>query len=154
MIDTLVANLKELELFRGLDDEQLSAIVRVADRVVFKAGQTIIKAGDTGDGAFVVAGGDAEVVGKDEEPAQPVVQGSLVGELAMLIEHEYRVTIVARTSVRALKIPRTELHQLMLDDRSLTDHFVDRISKRMTRVAIELKRVDQTLALATEALPA
>ncbi len=154
MIDTLVANLKDLELFRGLDEQQLSAIVRTADRVVFKPGQTIIKAGDAGDGAFVIAGGDAEVVGKDGEPAHPVVQGSLVGELAMLIEHEYRVTIVASTSVRALKLPRTEIHRLMLDDRSLADHFVDRISKRLSRVAIELKRVDQTLALAAEALPA
>lgn len=153
--DTLVASLNELEVFRGLKDEQLAAIARSAERVVFKPGQSIVKAGEAGDGAFVVVGGDADVIeAANGVVLQPVVPGSLVGEQAMLVEHEYRITVMARTSVRALKLTRSEMHQLMLKDRALTDHFVDRFTSRLTRVAVELKRVDQMLALAAEPAPA
>lgn len=147
--ETLLAILKDLEVFRGLGDATLASIVREAERVAFKPGQSIIKDGMIGDGAFVIAGGEADVV-DGEEVLEPVIPGSLVGEMAMLIEHEHRITVVARSPVKALKIPRAAIHALMLQNQTLTEHFVDRIGARLTRVAIELNRVDQALALAAE----
>jgi CRP-like cAMP-binding protein len=70
--------------------------------------------------------------------------------MAMLIEHDYAVTVVARTSVRALKISRQAMLRLMAEDPDLAQHFVDRIATRLTRLAVELRRIDQMLALAAE----
>ena len=153
--DQLVATLQNLEVFRGLGPEQLADIARKAERIVFKPGQTVVEAGHQGDGAYLLVAGDAEVLPDETHPGglrgQPVVPGSLVGEMAMLIEHEYRITVVARSSIRALKITRAQMQAHMLAAPSLAEHFVGRVSSRLTRVAVELRRIDQMLAMAAEA---
>ena len=157
--DPLLTALQNLEVFRGLDQEQLAEIARKAERIVFKPGQTVVEAGAQGDGAFLLVAGDAEVLPDERQTnhprgnRQPVVPGSLVGEMAMLIEHEYRITVVACSSIRALKITRAQMQALMLAAPVVAEHFVSRISSRLSRVAVELRRIDQMLAIATESNP-
>ena len=157
--DQLVTALQNLEVFRGLDEIQLADIVRNAERIVFKPGQTMVTAGGPGDGAYLLVAGDAEIVpDMDAHGAagagRRVEPGSLVGEMAMLIEHDYRVTVVARTSIRALKFSRAQMQNHMLSAPKLAEHFVDRIASRLSRVAVELRRIDQMLAMAAEPGPA
>lgn len=148
--DAIAATLSAIEIFRGLKPGQLARIAGCAERMVFRAGQPIITAGNDGDGAYVLFGGTAEVAPDEDVAARTVEAGSLVGEMAMLIEHRHRITVVARESVRALKISRAALHAEMLRDPALAEHFVSRISSRLTRLAVEMRRVDQMLALARD----
>ncbi len=158
--DQLVTALQNLEVFRGLDEMHLAEIVRNSERIVFKPGQTMVAAGGRGDGAYLLVAGDAEILpdAATTTGAPNLVRliepGSLVGEMAMLIEHEYRVTVVARTSIRALKFTRAQMQSHMLAAPSLAEHFVARISSRLSRVAVELRRIDQMLAIAAEPGPA
>ena len=149
--DGFAALLRNLEIFRGLKPLQITEIVRRAERIGFRAGQNIVATGEHGDGAFVIVSGAAEVVGETPATAaRPVEPGSLIGEMAMLIEHDFRISVVARGPVRALKIPRMALHAQMREDPALSEHFVARISSRLTKVAVELRRIDQMMALAAE----
>ncbi len=151
--DVFTARLADLEIFRGLSPAVLATIARSGERIVFRAGQKIIAAEQPGDAAYLLMGGEAVAIDREASPgiaAQPVLDGSLVGEMAMLIEHDYAVTIVARSTVRAIRISRETLHGLMATEPGLAQHFVDRIASRLTRVAVELRRIDQTLALAAE----
>ena len=75
-----------------------------------------------------------------------VAPGSLVGEMAMLIEHEYTSTIVAGDRVFCLKILRSALHAQMLADASLAQHFHDRVTEQLVRTAEELRRIDKDFA--------
>ena len=68
--------------------------------------------------------------------------GALLAEMCMLIEQEHGVTVVARSPVLAIKILRTTMHELMLDDPALASHFTHRISRRLARVADELRRIE------------
>ena len=121
-IEAFAARLRDLELFRGLEPEQLMAIARNMERIVFKPGQRLLEAGGVGDGAFVIVSGDAETLPlyEDEQPVS-IEPGSLVGEMAMLIEHQHKIGVIARGPVRALKISRSALHKLMLEDGALAD---------------------------------
>ncbi len=149
--EALIATLKDLEVFRGLEQSQLAALVKNAERVVFRAGQPILTAGKPGDGAYLLVAGEAEVVSDEAGPmSQAVRPGTLLGELAMLIEHDYRITVESRSTVRALKFTREAMIALMTADRQLTNHFIDRISARLSRIAVELRRVDEMLALAAQ----
>ena len=149
--DAFSTKLADLEIFRGLQPAQLTAIARSAERMVFRPGQSIIASDEAGDGAYVLMGGEASMLAGEAGPGEAAVAaGTLLGEMAMLIEHDYRVTVVARGSVKALKITRAALHQLMLRDPTLAEHFVARISSRLSRVAVQLRRIDETLALAAE----
>ena len=147
-IDRLVAPLLRVPLFAGLKPLQITELARRAERVKFRCGDTIARAGAPGDGAYLVVSGLAEhVVSSDpESPAEPIEPGSLIGEMAMLVEHDYRATVVARGDVLCLKITRTAMCAQMLDDVALAQHFERRIFARLSRVADDLRRIDGMLA--------
>lgn len=148
-IDALVKPFLRLELFQGLRPLQLTEIVRNAERIAYKPGSVIMTMGEPGDAAvLIVSDGALRTAGSDitGRPV-PVAAGSLLGELAMLIEHVYGSTVVAQGTVRALRIPRAAMHAMMLEDRGLADHFVGKIASRLSRVADELRRIDSGLAL-------
>lgn len=143
----LTAPLRNIELFQGLSAMQISEIARMADRVVFKPGQVIVRRDEPADSAFVIVAGEAMRV---EGPAYRgdaavVPAGSLVGEMAMLVETEHSATIVAATAVRALKINRERLLAQMSEDPTLADHFVEHITGRLQRVADEMRSAHSTL---------
>src|SRR5690606_27684464 len=143
----LIAPLKHVALFQGLTPFQITEIARTAERIVFKPGDTIVAAGVEGDAAFLIVGGDAVRV---EGPtiagvAEIITPGSLVGEMAMLIETEHTSTVVARTPVRALKITREAMLAHMTADPSIADHLVARISSRLASLADELRAIDCSL---------
>lgn len=156
-ISVLARQLISQEIFRGLSPLQLTEIVRQAERIVYRPGETIVEAGTAGEAAVLIVAGDA-VRFDDGEPttglnAQGIGAGSLLSELAMLVEHEHGVTVVAHTTVRALRITRSGLQAQMLEDPDLAGHFVDRITERLNRVADELRHIDYAL-MGSEGVPA
>lgn len=153
MTDPVALALTDLDVFRGLAPEHIEAIARISERVVFRAGQVIIEAGEAGSGAYIIVGGEAEVIDPAPSGPSPVPTGSLLGEMAMLTEHDYRITVVARSTIRAVRIPRTGMHEVIAADPRMADHFIKRVSSRLMRVAVEMRRVDAMLALAAEPEP-
>jgi signal-transduction protein with cAMP-binding, CBS, and nucleotidyltransferase domain len=147
-IDRLVAPLLRVPLLAGLRPLQITELARQAERAVFRRGDTIARAGEPADGAFLIVSGMAEhvVQAGREVSAEPVAPGSLVGEMAMLVEHDYRATVVARDRVLCLKITRTAVHAQMLDDPALARYFERHIAERLSRVADELREIDSVLA--------
>ena len=147
-IDKMIAPLLRVPLFAGLRPLQITEIARQAERVAFRSGSSIIEAGKTGDCAYLIVSGDA--VCRPEPgsaaPPQPVEPGSLVGELAMLIDHTHRVTVVAAGRVHCLKITRSALYQQIEADPALADHFTGLLTARLTQVAIEMRCIDEMLA--------
>ena len=104
-IDKLVAPLLRVPLFCGLKPLQLTEIARQAERISLSARQhdhdkrarpaTALTSSSPARPCACPSGSRA---------AEPIEPGSLVGELAMLIEHVYGATIVAQGRVHCLKI--------------------------------------------------
>lgn len=145
-IDALVKPFLALPLFRDLTPFQLTEIVRRADRIVYRPGDAIIREDEEGDAAIVIISGDAAVMhdgGRGR--VEPVPEGSMIGELAMLVETVYAATVIARGPVRALRITRAEMHALMDEEPTLAEHLSNQIASRLTRLATELRSIDQSL---------
>lgn len=132
-LDALVRPLLDISIFRGLKPLQLTEIARRAERTVYHPGQILIEENAEADAAIVIVSGDClRVSGPDlQSRAEPVAAGSLLAELAMLIETQHSSTIVARTDVRALRLVRTDMHEIMAADPDLADHFVTKIAGRL-----------------------
>lgn len=147
-IDALVKPLLKVELFRGLRPLQITEIARRSFRTVYKPGDTIIASDEAGEYAVLIVSGRAVRVAAPGEIGlnEALPEGALLGEMAMLIETTHSSTVVAETPVRALRIARSELHEQMADDRSLADHFMQRIRDRLVVMADELRRIDGALA--------
>lgn len=143
------AHLLRLELFQGLKPLQITEIVRRAERVVYKAGQALITDGEAGDAGIILVAGEAvrtRAPMAAPDHAETIEPGSMLGEMAMLIETEHSSTVVARTPVRALRIARSEMLEMMIDDPRLAEHFVARVARRLHDIAAELRKIDVVLA--------
>ena len=148
MIYEALMALRRVGLFQGLTSLQITEIWRRSERVVWRAGEAIITAGDSGDAAFVIISGAAERVSGPELAGgtQPVRPGSLVGEMAMLVETEHSSTVRAAGAVRTLKITRAALLAQMGEDPDLAEHFVAAITGRLRVLADALRRAERALA--------
>ena len=147
-IDALVKPFLLLPLFQGLKPLQLTEIVRRADRIIYRPGDVIIEEDQLGEAAIVIVSGEAVRItgGDSSHTAEPIAEGSMLGELAMLVETVHSSTIIARGTVKALRLTRTEMHALMAEDPQLADHLTQKITARLQRLAQELSEVDQALA--------
>lgn len=146
-IDQVLESLACIPIFSGLEPHQITRISRRAERRAFHDGEAIIRAGEPGDGAYLILAGNAgsRVGPGDRGPLQPVTPGSLLGELAMFIEHIYGTTVVARGWVDCLKLERAMLARQMRDDPDIADRIAAVIRNRLGLVAAEVQVIDRLL---------
>jgi CRP-like cAMP-binding protein len=143
----IVEALQQVAIFRGLPSAQLAALARHTERIKFAPGDFITRAGEAGDGAYLLVSGAAQCLpeaGVMDAP-DPVQPGSVIGQLAMLIEHTYGSSVVARERVYCLKITRAGIHAQMLADPSLALHFERHVTQHLGAVARLLREIDSLL---------
>lgn len=145
--DRILISLQRVQLFATLRPEQLEAIAQNAEKLRFRAGDVITHVGTHADGAYLIVAGQAECLDAGSAGERELIEpGSLIGEMAMLIEHEYRSTVIARDRVLCLKINRASLTAQMLADPSLADGLHEQMARRLMHTAEQLRKLDQSLA--------
>src|SRR5262245_18231169 len=97
-IDQLVASLLRVPVFSELKPLKIAAIGREAQCSTFGHGEVIIRAGTPGNAAFLILSGKAacRMGPEPDAPLELIEPGSLIGELAMFVEHVYGATVVAK----------------------------------------------------------
>jgi CRP-like cAMP-binding protein len=143
--ETLLEPLRRVALFQGLKPIQITEIARRAERMMFRDGDTIIREDGAGDAAYLIVAGDAVRIG-GPAPLGTLATGTLIGEMAMLVETAYTSTVVCKGPVRALKINRDAMLEQMREDASLADHLVEQLAGRLKILAEDLRKVDAALA--------
>jgi CRP-like cAMP-binding protein len=152
-IDALVAPFLRVEIFQGLESRQIEEIARRAERLVFRPGDVIVNGNFSGDGAVLIASGEAVIAGARgymNDTSIPIPAGSLLNEMAMLIETELNLIVFARTTVRALRVSRAQLHQQMVEDPTIAEHFIAKITGRLTDFVEGFKGVERMFGAADE----
>jgi CRP-like cAMP-binding protein len=151
-IDQVLSSLSRVPLFTGLQALQITEIGRHARRCAFGNGEVITRAGDPGDGAYLILSGEAGwSAGADGRgPLEPVEPGSVVGELAMFVDHTYGATVVARGWVDCLKLERAALADQMRRDPDIAECIADVIRGRLALLAAELQVIDRLLMTSIE----
>ena len=148
-VEALVTPLLRVAIFQDLQPLYLAKIARLAERIVYKPGDLIIREGGGADAAYLVVTGEASRIEGpgDFEQEEPLEPNTLIGEMGMLIETEHSSTVIAKSTVRALRIPRDALYELMEQEPTLAEHFLDKLTGRLQGMAEELRRIDQSLAV-------
>lgn len=87
---SLSETLSQVELFEGLEPDELDKIAAIFEERTVAAGEVVAKQGDAGDELFVIWEGLVEVVHEEtpEDPAPRTVvnlgQGQVFGEMALV----------------------------------------------------------------------
>jgi CRP-like cAMP-binding protein len=155
-IDQVLASLLRVPVFSGLKPLQITEIGRRAQRCAFGRGEIIIAAGEPGEAAYLVLSGEAGIKTAPGRWGQlePVSPGSLLGELAMFVDHTYSATVVAQGWVDCLKLERASLHAQMCEDPEMAHRLAQVMRGRLTWAANQLREVDELLASISRRLDA
>jgi len=145
--DHAAASLSRIAFFAALKPRQISRIARQAEQCWFRGGEFITRAGTAGDCAYLILMGEAQRWPRpgSRTELEPVAPGSLLGELAMLVEHTYGATVVAAGPVNCLKLPRAMLHEQMGADPDIAERLARVIRERLSLTASELRRINEAL---------
>lgn len=112
----MLARLRQVSLFAGLSDDDLSRICAEATDLRLAPGEVLFHEGDRGDRAFLVASGEVEVLkatGTSEAVLAVRSDGEVIGEMALLEAAPRSATVRARTATELVSIPRGALDDLL-----------------------------------------
>jgi CRP-like cAMP-binding protein len=103
----LVANhteqLKKIPLFAGIPDAQLQRIANGVKERKFDRGASIVSAGETGHGFYLIVQGEAEVT-RGGRTIRTLGAGDYFGELALVRNTPRTATVVAKEPTTCLAL--------------------------------------------------
>ena len=148
MLDTKVELLGQVALFRGLSPTQIAAIANVAKKALFDIGDKIVTEGEVGDTAYIIMTGKAACprIEGDHHFDQDLWPGTLIGELAMLVDTTHNFSVVAKERVRAMALHREDLRVAMEAEPGIAQHISEMLLVRLHGLAADLRRIDNQLA--------
>ncbi|MFT4080360.1 cyclic nucleotide-binding domain-containing protein [Rhodomicrobium sp.] len=154
MLDSNVELLRALPIFKGLEEKQLTAILEAGKKVYFEPGQLLTRKDGAGDCAYLVLSGSVRCAGfPGMGQSEPIGPGALVGEMAMLVETVYPLTVEASERVRALALRRSRLTRVMQRDPGIARQLADNLLLRLRSFAKDLRDFELLLEKKDSAAP-
>ena len=111
-------DLSGVPLFRGLSQDQLRSVARLARRVGYSPGTPIIQAGEPGKGFFLIREGSVSVL-VDNHERQTLGQGGYFGEISLIDGSPRSASVVAKTAASVIEVPRSGFNNLLEKDSSI-----------------------------------
>ncbi len=107
----LQEDLRKIELFGCLTDEQMDHMAMGSWRVAFHSGKNLITQGEKEGDVLVILNGEADVIKRDGDGGEDrklatVGPGTILGEMAALTKEAAAADVVAISSCQAIRIPR------------------------------------------------
>ncbi len=141
LLNDEVKMLKLVPLFAGVSPAKLKLLAFTSERVVYRADEILFAQGDTGDAAFVILSGRAEVL--VDGPAGPIRvaelhENAIVGEIAILCDVARTATVKAVSQVEALRISKDNFFKLLTDFPEMTIEMVRVLADRLSQTTTEL----------------
>ncbi len=99
--------LQQIPIFAGVDPAYLQAMIFSAEKIVFSAGDLVIRQNEHSAAAFLVVSGSGDVISGNLENPQiigRVERGAFIGELSMIADIAYSVSVSARSRMLTLKL--------------------------------------------------
>ncbi|GAB4572473.1 MAG: cyclic nucleotide-binding domain-containing protein [Anaerolineae bacterium] len=125
MDKTVIELLRGVELFSGLNDEQLARLARIARVQTIQDGETVFNQGDQGTALYIINDGQVEVVlgSTPDDPGQTAVflgRGQVFGEMALIDYGERSATIrCASRKATLVTISREDFERLCAEDTAI-----------------------------------
>lgn len=133
--------LRRVPLFSGVDPTKLKLLAFTSDRVHYASGEILFRQGDSGDAAYVILTGRADILvetpGGQIKVAE-VENNSIVGEIAILCDVSRTATVRANTNLEALRISKEHFLKLLTDFPEMTIEIMRELASRLSRTTMEL----------------
>lgn len=123
------SQLKRFPMFEDVDESKLNKIAPFTVLVEFAEGKTIIQEGGYSNDFYAIDEGTVRVERAGEKIAE-LGPGDVFGEQGLLEKQERSATVVAESSVRALKIEHWELARMRKAMPEVVDQLQETVEER------------------------
>lgn len=134
--------LRRIPLFAKIEPSKLKLLAFTSQRLTYKPGDILCRQGDPGDAAFVIIGGEADVM--VDTPGGPLKvahlkQNDFVGEIAILCDVPRTATVAAATEVTTLRIEKDLFFRLITDFPQIAIEIMRVLAQRLERTTTDLR---------------
>lgn len=145
----LIGNLLQTSpLFKQFDDSTRYLLLDQFQRRGFQKGDKLIEQGQHGEGLFVIATGEVEVIVEKEGGEKVTVAnlgpGEVVGEISLLHHQPTTATVTARDRTGVLFLPR-EAFQKVLDDNASVREYLEGLSADRIKASQAAQDADEII---------
>ena len=148
-LNQAVQVLQEMPLFRNVGQKQLRVVAMMGESLTYRAGERLFEKGDEGDAAFIIIGGEVDVLVPAEVGEQSVAvlgKGEIFGELAVICDQTRSTAIAARSELETLRLDRNVVMNLMREFPDILVEMVRILGDRLEKTTRELSLARASLA--------
>ncbi|MBE9478994.1 MAG: cyclic nucleotide-binding domain-containing protein [Chloroflexi bacterium] len=115
--EALLLLIKDIPLFKGLNQEQIQALLSICKREFFTKDEVVITEGSKEHALFVITKGRVRItLGSDSEESMELIDlgvGETLGEVSLLIDAPHSATVTALEPTEVITFTRRSLTALM-----------------------------------------
>ena len=134
--------LRNIPLFARMDASKLKLLAFTSERMTFPGGDILFRQGELADCAYIVIGGDAEVL-VDTPKGQVCVatlgRNDIVGEIAILIDVPRTATVRAKTDLTTLRISKDLFFRLVTEFPQMAIEIMRELAHRLEKTTSQLR---------------
>ena len=116
------------QMFPELTADEIDRLCRFGQPQSYKAGEAIVRVGETGPGIALILAGEIEATQRDQSGHTRVIvshrRGNFMGELAQLSGRPYLVDEIAVTDAEIMAISPEKLRALLIAEASLGERIM------------------------------
>ena len=126
--------LRNIPMFANIEPSKLKLLAFTSERMTFKSGDTLFKQGEAGDSAYVIIGGEANVI--VDTPKGPLTvaklkRNDIVGEIAILCDVPRTATVQAASKLEAMVIAKDLFFRLVMEFPQMAVEIMRELARRL-----------------------
>jgi len=134
--------LRNIPMFSKIDPSKLKLLPFASERVIFGQGQELFHQGDSGDTAYIIIDGNAEVLIDSpggELAVAKIGKNELVGEIAILCDVPRTATLRADDQVTTLAISKDLFFQMVREYPDMGIEIMRELAQRLEQTNAQLR---------------
>jgi CRP-like cAMP-binding protein len=126
--------LRNIPMFANIEPSKLKLLAFTSERMAFKDGDVLFRQGEQGDSAYVIIGGEADVI--VDTPKGPLTvaklkRNDIVGEIAILCDVPRTATVKAATKLEAMGIAKDLFFRLIMEFPQMAVEIMRELARRL-----------------------
>ena len=142
-INEEVELLRQIPLFAKIEPSKLKLLAFTSERLKFRADDELFHQGDIGDSAYIVIGGQADVIlstDRGEVVVSTVKRNDIVGEVAILCDVPRTASVRAKEDLEVLKISKDLFFRMISEFPQMSVEIMRELAARLDRTTDQLMR--------------
>jgi CRP/FNR family cyclic AMP-dependent transcriptional regulator len=141
--------LRSIPLFAKIEPAKLKLLAFTSERLSFMEGDEVCHEGDTGDAAYIILEGEADI--SVQTPNGPMIVATLgkndiIGEIAVLCDVPRTATVTAKSDLETLRVAKDNFFQLVTQFPQIGIQVMHELAERLHQTTQDLTRVKARLS--------